>query len=419
MTARQSSTSAPTAHAPPPRRRRPRRPSAALRGASGRGRCGRGADGSAGAPSSRSDRRRGGCGGTPAAPSRRRGYARSPAVRRPPPRSTAGPVVSLAAMRALVVVNPAATSTTAKMRDVLLGALGSELKLDVAETTHRGHARELGARAAADGVDLVVALGGDGTVNEVVNGLLSRGPSPTCRRWPSSPAGRPTSSPGRSAARATRSRRPRRSWSRCAPGAPGWSSLGTARASGTATPGSAVDGPALVRLRRRAWASTPRSSRGSRPSGAPRDGARPAPSTSGEATAAFLRRPRAAPPGDDAAAARRAAGREAVPLPGLQRQPVDLPGRPADPAQSPEASFDTGLDVFAMGRIGAAADAAHRPPDARPRPRPARPRAAPPARPRGAASRPPGRWAGSWTATTWARPPAARAAVPAALRVVA
>ena len=81
-------------------------------------------------------------------------------------------------MRALVVVNPAATSTTAKMRDVLVGALASELKVDVAETAHRGHARELGARAASDGLDLVVTLGGDGTVNEVVNGLLQHGPGP-------------------------------------------------------------------------------------------------------------------------------------------------------------------------------------------------------------------------------------------------
>jgi diacylglycerol kinase family enzyme len=80
-------------------------------------------------------------------------------------------------MRALVVVNPAATATTAKTRDVLLRALGSELKTDLAETTHRGHARELGARAVEDGVDVVVALGGDGTVNEVVNGLLADGPS--------------------------------------------------------------------------------------------------------------------------------------------------------------------------------------------------------------------------------------------------
>jgi diacylglycerol kinase family enzyme len=81
-------------------------------------------------------------------------------------------------MRALVVVNPAATSTTAGMRDVLVGALAGELKLDVVETAHRGHARELGAEAAADGMDLVISVGGDGTVNEVVNGLLENGPAP-------------------------------------------------------------------------------------------------------------------------------------------------------------------------------------------------------------------------------------------------
>jgi diacylglycerol kinase family enzyme len=79
-------------------------------------------------------------------------------------------------MRALVVANPAATTTTGRVRDVLVGALASELKVDLAETTHRGHARELGRQALADGVDVVVALGGDGTVNEVVNGLLTDGP---------------------------------------------------------------------------------------------------------------------------------------------------------------------------------------------------------------------------------------------------
>ena len=81
-------------------------------------------------------------------------------------------------MRALVVVNPAATSTSAKMRDVLVGALASELKLDVVHTTHRGHGRELGAQAAKEDIDLVVAVGGDGTVNEVVNGMLTDGPAP-------------------------------------------------------------------------------------------------------------------------------------------------------------------------------------------------------------------------------------------------
>jgi diacylglycerol kinase family enzyme len=81
-------------------------------------------------------------------------------------------------MRALVVVNPAATTTTGKMRDVLVGALANELKLDVVQTTHRGHGKELGAQAAAEGIDLVVSVGGDGTVNEVVNGMLENGPSP-------------------------------------------------------------------------------------------------------------------------------------------------------------------------------------------------------------------------------------------------
>src|SRR3954465_15432559 len=80
-------------------------------------------------------------------------------------------------MRALVVVNPAATATTPKGRDVLVRALGSELKVDVVETERRGHGRELGRRAVEDGVDVVVTLGGDGTVKGGVNGLLERGPA--------------------------------------------------------------------------------------------------------------------------------------------------------------------------------------------------------------------------------------------------
>ena len=81
-------------------------------------------------------------------------------------------------VRALLVVNPKATTTTARARDVLAHALASEVKLDVAETTHRGHATELATQAARDGLDAVVALGGDGTVNEVANGLLHEGPQP-------------------------------------------------------------------------------------------------------------------------------------------------------------------------------------------------------------------------------------------------
>ncbi|MFD4831518.1 diacylglycerol/lipid kinase family protein [Streptomyces uncialis] len=82
-------------------------------------------------------------------------------------------------MRALLVVNPAATTTSARTRDVLIHALASEMKLEAVTTEYRGHARDL-ARQAAEGdeIDLVVALGGDGTVNEVVNGLMDHGPDP-------------------------------------------------------------------------------------------------------------------------------------------------------------------------------------------------------------------------------------------------
>src|SRR5205823_1644621 len=81
-------------------------------------------------------------------------------------------------MRALLVVNPKATTTTRGAREVLVRALASELKVDVVETGYRGHAAALALRAARDGVDLVAALGGDGTINEVVNGLLTDGPGP-------------------------------------------------------------------------------------------------------------------------------------------------------------------------------------------------------------------------------------------------
>ena len=79
-----------------------------------------------------------------------------------------------AGVRALLVVNPQATATTAAGRDVLAHALASDVQLEIVETSYRGHAADAAARAVADGVDLVVAHGGDGTVNEVVNGLLAK-----------------------------------------------------------------------------------------------------------------------------------------------------------------------------------------------------------------------------------------------------
>lgn len=76
------------------------------------------------------------------------------------------------------MVNPKATTTSERSRDVLVRALRSEVDLSVRYTRRRGHAMDLAREAAQEGVDLVVTLGGDGTVNEVVNGLLTDGPKP-------------------------------------------------------------------------------------------------------------------------------------------------------------------------------------------------------------------------------------------------
>lgn len=47
----------------------------------------------------------------------------------------------------------------------------SKFNYELAETHYAGHAEQLARKAAADGVDVVVAIGGDGTVNEVARGI--------------------------------------------------------------------------------------------------------------------------------------------------------------------------------------------------------------------------------------------------------
>jgi diacylglycerol kinase family enzyme len=81
-------------------------------------------------------------------------------------------------VRGILVVNPSATTTSPRVTDVLVHALADEVDLDVVPTSHRGHARDLGAAARRDGLDIVVTLGGDGTINEAVNGMLADGPGP-------------------------------------------------------------------------------------------------------------------------------------------------------------------------------------------------------------------------------------------------
>ncbi len=75
-------------------------------------------------------------------------------------------------MRALLIINPRATSRSGRDAGLVVRELGSRLDLETAQTRYRGHARELAAASASRGYDLVVTFGGDGTVNEVVNGLM-------------------------------------------------------------------------------------------------------------------------------------------------------------------------------------------------------------------------------------------------------
>ena len=76
------------------------------------------------------------------------------------------------------MVNPKATTTNDVTRDVLISALADKFHLEVVTTTHRGHAGELGVRARTERMDCILTLGGDGTIHEVVNGLLAEGVHP-------------------------------------------------------------------------------------------------------------------------------------------------------------------------------------------------------------------------------------------------
>jgi diacylglycerol kinase family enzyme len=74
-------------------------------------------------------------------------------------------------VRLLLLVNTSASSVTARGRVVIQKALAADHEVAVAETSRRGHASRLAQGAAADGLDAVIVLGGDGTLNEAANGL--------------------------------------------------------------------------------------------------------------------------------------------------------------------------------------------------------------------------------------------------------
>ncbi|MDP2012704.1 MAG: diacylglycerol kinase family protein, partial [Actinomycetota bacterium] len=81
-------------------------------------------------------------------------------------------------MRALLIVNPQATTTSRRMTDLVIHAFADALQLEVATTEHRGHGIELGRQAREADLDVVITVGGDGIINEVVNGLITGGAAP-------------------------------------------------------------------------------------------------------------------------------------------------------------------------------------------------------------------------------------------------
>src|SRR5690348_2615101 len=82
--------------------------------------------------------------------------------------------------RMLVIVNPYATTVSDRLKNLVVYALQGRYDVEAIDTQARDHATELTRQAAREGYDVVVAFGGDGTVNEAANGLAGTGTPLTC-----------------------------------------------------------------------------------------------------------------------------------------------------------------------------------------------------------------------------------------------
>jgi diacylglycerol kinase family enzyme len=76
--------------------------------------------------------------------------------------------------RMLIIVNPYASTVSDRLKNLVVYALQGRYSVEAVDTQRRNHATELCREAADEGYDVVVAFGGDGTVNEVANGLAGR-----------------------------------------------------------------------------------------------------------------------------------------------------------------------------------------------------------------------------------------------------
>ena len=86
---------------------------------------------------------------------------------------------------AKVIVNPTSGAKSAQRKWPRIKSLLEDVGLNFDSVMTQGpmHAVELAGEAADQGYDLVVAVGGDGTVNEVVNGLMGPGREEPKRTW--------------------------------------------------------------------------------------------------------------------------------------------------------------------------------------------------------------------------------------------
>ena len=82
--------------------------------------------------------------------------------------------------RMLVIVNPYATTMSDRVKSLVVYALQGRYDVEAVDTQAKGHAIELCREAAHEGYDVVVAFGGDGTVNEAANGLAGSPTPLTC-----------------------------------------------------------------------------------------------------------------------------------------------------------------------------------------------------------------------------------------------
>ncbi len=82
--------------------------------------------------------------------------------------------------RMLVIVNPYATTVSDRLKNLVVYALRGSYEVDAVDTESRDHATELTREAAREGYDVVVAFGGDGTVNEAANGLAGSNTPLSC-----------------------------------------------------------------------------------------------------------------------------------------------------------------------------------------------------------------------------------------------